>query len=166
MFRKIDDFQALWKYETECTERVIGALTDDAATRKVTIDGRSIGFLAWHLVLTAREMLGLVGLNIDAPSDDVECPDSVTEIAANYKKAATSVADSVAADWTDDTLLIKDEMYGEVWTRGTTLLNLILHQTHHRGQMTVLMRQAGLVVPGIYGPAKEEWATMGLPAMK
>ena len=36
------------------------------------------------------------------------------------------------------------------------------HQTHHRGQMTVLMRQAGLTVPGVYGPAREEWAAMGM----
>lgn len=32
--------------------------------------------------------------------------------------------------------------------------------------MTVLMRQAGLPVPGIYGPAKEEWTTFGLEAPK
>jgi len=25
------------------------------------------------------------------------------------------------------------------------------------------MRQAGLKVPGIYGPAREEWAQYGLP---
>ena len=37
------------------------------------------------------------------------------------------------------------------------LMTLINHQNHHRGQMTVLMRQAGLTVPGVYGPAKEEW---------
>jgi hypothetical protein len=29
--------------------------------------------------------------------------------------------------------------------------------------MTVLMRQAGLKVPGIYGPAKEEWSIYGAP---
>jgi uncharacterized damage-inducible protein DinB len=29
--------------------------------------------------------------------------------------------------------------------------------------MTVLMRQAGLVVPGVYGPAREEWAAMNMP---
>ena len=28
----------------------------------------------------------------------------------------------------------------------------------------VLMRQAGLKVPGVYGPAREEWAAMGMPA--
>ncbi|MEA3297729.1 MAG: DinB family protein, partial [candidate division Zixibacteria bacterium] len=39
---------------------------------------------------------------------------------------------------------------------------LIQHQIHHRGQMTVLMRQAGIKVPSLYGPAKEDWAQMGL----
>jgi uncharacterized damage-inducible protein DinB len=38
------------------------------------------------------------------------------------------------------------------------------HQAHHRGQMTVLMRQAGLTVPGVYGPAREERAQWGTPA--
>ncbi|MCK4657684.1 MAG: hypothetical protein KAT85_11650, partial [candidate division Zixibacteria bacterium] len=33
---------------------------------------------------------------------------------------------------------------------------------HHRGQMTVLMRQAGLKVPGVYGPSMEEWEHFGM----
>jgi uncharacterized damage-inducible protein DinB len=32
--------------------------------------------------------------------------------------------------------------------------------------MTVLMRQAGLPVPGLYGPSKEEWAAMGMSPME
>jgi hypothetical protein len=30
--------------------------------------------------------------------------------------------------------------------------------------MTALMRQAGLVVTGVCGPAREEWAAFGMPA--
>ena len=52
-------------------------------------------------------------------------------------------------------------MYGEKWQRGLTLHILLQHEVHHRGQMTVLMRQAGLKVPNIYGPAKEGWAEYG-----
>ena len=52
-------------------------------------------------------------------------------------------------------------MYGDKWKRGITLNVLITHQAHHRGQMTVLMRQAGLKVPGVYGPSREEWAGTG-----
>ena len=35
------------------------------------------------------------------------------------------------------------------------------HQIDHRGQMTVLMRQAGLNVPGVYGPSLEGWTSVG-----
>jgi uncharacterized damage-inducible protein DinB len=52
-------------------------------------------------------------------------------------------------------------MYGMDWNKGTTLHILVTHQTHHRGQFTVLMRQAGLKVPGVYGPSKEEWIAYG-----
>jgi uncharacterized damage-inducible protein DinB len=37
---------------------------------------------------------------------------------------------------------------------------LIRHQIHHRGQITILMRQAGLAAPGVYGPNEEETAAM------
>ena len=37
------------------------------------------------------------------------------------------------------------------------------HQTHHRGQLSVLMRQAGIAPPGPYGPAKEEWSNYNAP---
>ena len=53
-------------------------------------------------------------------------------------------------------------MYGEKWPRGLSLQVLVVHQAHHRGQMTVLMRQAGLEVPGVYGPSREEWTAYGM----
>lgn len=166
MLRKIEDFQKDWAYEIEMTGKVLGSLTDASLSQKVTPDGRSLGFLGWHLVLTLPEMLGLVGLKIDGPEMTEECPASAAEIAAAYEKAGRSVAEEVSKNWTDGTLLEKDNMYGDTWERGLTLFYLIAHQAHHRGQMTVLMRQAGLPVPGVYGPAKEEWAAMGAPAMQ
>lgn len=110
-------------------------------------------------------MLGKVGLTIDAPAQEADCPTSASEIARIYGIGGKSVGDEVAKNWNADTLLIEDDMYGETWSRGMTLFYLILHQAHHRGQMEVLMRQAGLKVPGIYGPAREEWAAFGMPAL-
>ncbi|NHN35043.1 hypothetical protein G9U52_35530 [Paenibacillus sp. S3N08] len=55
-------------------------------------------------------------------------------------------------------------MFGEPWKNGFTLNAFVKHEIHHRGQLTILMRQAGLPLPGVYGPAKEEWATMGMEA--
>ena len=165
MLRKIEDFQKDWAYETESTMKVLNALTDESLGQKVTPTGRSLGFLAWHLTQTLGEMPGHTGLKIDAPSFDQEMPASAKDIAAAFEKAAKSVADEVANNWKDETLLQEDNMYGDMWPRGLTLLLLITHQSHHRGQMTVLMRQAGLQVPGVYGPSKEEWEAHGMPAM-
>lgn len=164
MLRKVEDFQKDWAYEADSTLKILNALTDESLDQKVTPTGRSLGTLAWHLTLTLGEMLAHCGLKIDAPAMDAACPSSAKEIAAAYEKGSKSVADEVGKNWTDDTLLEKDNMYGETWPRGVTLFALIAHQTHHRGQMTVLMRQAGLTVPGVYGPSSEEWAAHGMAA--
>lgn len=165
MFRKIEDFQQAWNYETEMTTKLFQNLTDESLNQKVTESGRSLGFLAWHLVITLGEMLGKVGLTINAPAENAETPANAKEIAEAFEKAAKSVGEQVANNWNEETLLIEDEMYGETWKRGMTLFYLTLHNAHHRGQMTVLMRQANVPVVGIYGPAKEEWESMGMAAM-
>ena len=165
MYRKTEDFQQSWAYETEVTTKLFDNLTDESLNQKVVEDGRTLGFLAWHTVLTLGEMLGKVGLTIDCPPEDANVPASAKEIAETFEKAAKSVGAEVGKNWTDETLEIEDEMYGMTWKRGTTLSLLINHQAHHRGQMTVLMRQAGVPVVGVYGPAKEEWAEQGIPAM-
>lgn len=165
MYRKIEDFERDWKYEVEQTTNLLSNLTDESLNQKVTDDGRTLGFLAWHIAQTMEEMPKLVGLNIDAPTLEAECPKSASEIVKAFETAGNSVLKEIKENWTDETLEKEDEMYGNTWNRGTTLLYLILHQAHHRGQITVLMRQAGLKVIGIYGPAREEWEEQGMTAM-
>ena len=165
MYRKIEDFQADWGYEAEITTKLFGNLTDESLDQRINDGGRTLGFLAWHIVITLGEMLGKVGLAIDCPPEEAPAPASAREIVETFERAAQSVAAEVEKNWTDETLLIEDEMYGMTWKRGTTLHLLIAHQAHHRGQATILMRQAGLPVIGVYGPAKEEWAAMGMAAL-
>ena len=62
MFRKIEDFQKAWKYEAEMTGKVLSTLTDASLDQRVTADGRTLGFLGWHLTLTLGEMLGHASL--------------------------------------------------------------------------------------------------------
>lgn len=164
MYRTVQDFLDDWKYETEATLKIMHSLTDSSLGQKVTPEGRSLGFLAWHIVLTLGEMGGKSGLTVRCPAEDTPQPSKATEIAATYEPAAKSIADEVRSKWTDSSLLDEVEMYGERWKRGYALSSLLAHQTHHRAQMTVLMRQAGLKVPGVYGPSREEWAQFGMPA--
>lgn len=162
MFTRIEDFTQDWKRESEGTARLMDALTDASLAQAVSRDDRTLGRVAWHIVATLPEMMGKVGIHPRAVGERAPVPATAKEIAQTYKAAAAEVAALVEQQWTDGTLLIVDDMYGQKWPRGVTLEVLLRHEIHHRGQMTVLMRQAGLVVPGIYGPAREGWAQMGM----
>ncbi len=166
MFRTVQDFLESWAYETEATVKVLGHLTDESLQQRVTPEGRSLGRLAWHLAQTLPEMGNRTGLNIPGPGEEDPIPPKAADILARFREAADSLAEEIGSHWTDADLAREDEMYGEMWSRGRTLAAIINHQNHHRGQMTVLMRQAGLTVPGVYGPAREEWAAYGMPAQE
>ena len=162
MIRTIGDFAEIWRFEAEGTARLLGALTDASLSRAVNGEERTLGRLAWHIVGSPREMLERTGLEVFGPGPLEPPPSTARAIAEAYAKAQASALEQVQGRWTDETLLVEDDMYGEKWPRGKTLLVLVTHQTHHRGQMTVLMRQAALPVHGVYGPAREEWAQIGL----
>ena len=164
MYRVLKDFIKDWEYETEVTLKMLDNLTDDSLKQRVTPEGRTLGYIAWHLVLTIGEMMGKTGLTPDAPAEDTPVPAHASKIRNAFEKAARSILSQIEEKWNDNTLFEEVPMYGESWQNGVTLKALVMHQTHHRGQMTVLMRQAGLKVPGAYGPSKEEWAAMGMEA--
>jgi uncharacterized damage-inducible protein DinB len=164
MFRRIDDFAGEWALERKQTLKLFRNLTDATLDQAVVPGGRTLGFLAWHITGTFREMLGHAGLKPDGPMIGDPVPARAAEIADAYERASASVLDQVTSQWTDAMLEDMLDMYGRQWPRGVVLEALIRHEAHHRGQMTVLMRQAGLPVAGPYGPSREEWAAMGMEA--
>jgi uncharacterized damage-inducible protein DinB len=162
MYRRIEDFRKSWDYETEATLKLLEKIDDASLSQKVAAGGRSLGFIAWHLVLTMGEMMGHTGLKVDAPAENTPLPARAGDVRDAFKKAAQSLGAQVAQGWSDASLEDELPMYGESWKRGQVLSSIILHQAHHRGQMTVLMRQANLPVAGVYGPSREEWAQYGM----
>lgn len=162
MYRVLQDFIEAWAYESAATLKMLRLLTDESLRQPIIPEGRTLGRLALHLSLSLAEMLHTAGLPIHEVTGDI--PFSAAVLADLYDSSAHEAAEIVEANWTDEQLTEKIPMYGETWTKGFTLAVLINHQAHHRGQLTVLMRQAGLPVPGVYGPAAEEWAGLGLPA--
>jgi uncharacterized damage-inducible protein DinB len=162
MFNSIEAFAAVWRNETASTRKVMETLTDESLAVRITPDNRSLGRLAWHLIQSMHEMLSRTGLEFEGPSEDTPVPSSAAEIAAQYARVSDAMLAAVQRDWTDESLSKLNEMYGETWPNGLTLHVLVVHEVHHRGQMTVLMRQAGLRAPDIYGPTLEQWSEMGM----
>lgn len=166
MYYKIHDFLQDWKREKDSTQKIFNALTDDSLKQKTYDEGRTLGFLAWHIVTSVGEMGSKIGIKTDCPEEDSAEPQNASEICAAYKKASESLLDFVEKNWRDEILDKEVNLYGNFWKNGFTLTVLVNHQIHHRAQITVLMRQAGLKVPGVLGPAKEEWGAMGMQAPK
>jgi len=161
MITRIKDFEFHWTQEFDKTQKILKHLTNKSLSQAVTPSARTLGRMAWHITTTIPEMMSRTGLKVAGPDPAAPVPSTANAIAEAYADAALSLLEQVKSQWTDATLETTDEMYGQVWKRGFTLAALIFHQIHHRGQMTVLMRQAGLKVPGLYGPAQEEWALWG-----
>ena len=166
MFRRVSDFLAVWGYEAEATLKVLDALTDASLVERFHPNVRTLGRLAWHITQSIPEMGTRTGLALAGPGEDDPIPASAADIAARYREAAESLAREVRSRWDDAELEVEDDMYGERWPRGRTLFVISGHQAHHRAQMMVLMRLAGLPVPGVYGPTKEEWSQFGMPAQE
>ncbi len=162
MYHTINEFIEDWKYEKESTLKVFEKLDDNSLSFKTEGVRRSIGFLAWHIVTSLSEMINRTGLKISAPEENASQPKTAKEILSIYKQAADSLSEAIQNEWNDETLKEEDNMYGGMWAKAITLWVLVKHQIHHRAQLTILMRQAGLKVPGVYGPSYEEWFEMGM----
>jgi uncharacterized damage-inducible protein DinB len=153
MIRTINDFLDRWRDEKAATLKVFSHLTD-ASLQEAVPGGRTLGRLANHIVETLIELPAHAGLPLKPKYFTYS---TVEELVAAYEHDADVVAEAVSSNWHDGMLEDEMPMYGQSWKNGFTLWALIAHQAHHRGQMTVLMRFAGLKVPGVYGPSKEEW---------
>jgi len=164
MYRNIEDFITEWEHESESTVKVFKNITNLSLNKKDNENVRSIAVLTWHITITLSEMLNKAELPVTGPDEHSKPPAIITEIIAAYENSSKSVIEQVKKLWNDATLLEEVPMYGDTWKKGTVLSILIKHQSHHRGQLTVLMRYAGLKVPGVYGPSKEEWAAWNIPA--
>ncbi|MGV3466044.1 MAG: DinB family protein [Heyndrickxia sp.] len=163
---QIVDFIKLWEFESAATQKLLNQLTDESLPQEVTPQNWTLGRIAWHTVTAIGIVSSRIGLSVDLPTNDYPVPFSSEFISNSYQQASEALVQAVKNQLADKNLDEEMEIYGQKITKAEILFFLIQHQIHHRGQMTILMRQAGLSVPGLYGPAKEEWAEMGMEAPK
>jgi uncharacterized damage-inducible protein DinB len=156
MYRKINDFMKDWKYESALTAQVLDALTDESLAQEIAPGMRNLGQLAYHMVTSIPQILKQTGLQFESEYKKNQVPTSAKAIAAAYRTISQRAAEAVESQWTDDTLFEKKDIYGQPWPNRVTLHATISHEVHHRGQLSILMRQAGLTVPAIYGPNYEQ----------
>ncbi|GGG79060.1 DinB family protein [Paenibacillus radicis (ex Gao et al. 2016)] len=161
MYTTVEDLIAEWKNEAVLTQRVLDELTDESLLQQVYLEGRTLGRIAWHMVTNIPEYLTEFGVPVPKVSASNEVPSS-KEIAEVFHAVSAHVVHALQENWTDETLKQTQKAFGRIESNATIFMGLIKHIVHHRGQVTVLMRQAGLSIPAVYGPSKEGWAQLGV----
>ncbi|GAF64558.1 hypothetical protein BTS2_1451 [Bacillus sp. TS-2] len=156
MFRKLDDFVNIWQVESQKTIQLLTHVTDETLDQTIVEDHNTIGWLSWHLGVSVIGLGGLASIPFSINKDQKQIPRTADEIVNTYEIATSEFLSYVKKNWDDEELLKEIDMFGQKIPLGTLLFMIIEHQTHHRGQLTVLMRQAGLKVTGLFGPTKEE----------
>ncbi|MFT4412826.1 DinB family protein [Fredinandcohnia humi] len=162
MYVTISDFIKEWNKEALLTQKVLDGLTDDSLKQKVYPEGRTLGRIAWHLTTSIPEYFAHFGLKIYEVEDAENIPTSAQEIAETFKKVSSEASKVLEQQWTDEALKEVQIAFGREETNAQIIMGLIKHIIHHRGQLTVLMRQAGLKPFGVYGPPKEDWVHFGV----
>jgi len=166
MYLKINDFVNEWNEESESTLKIFSEIPDSVKSVKDNENIRSLERLAWHITQTITEMPKSCGITQEDPLENTDIPTSFSKIITLYKKHSQKLAEALEQKWTDADLTRNVKIYGQEWEGRKILSIMIKHQIHHRAQMTILMRLLDIKVPGLYGPAKEEWSQYGMEAQE
>ncbi|MCH7471654.1 DinB family protein [bacterium] len=156
MYHTVEEFIADHLEDSTEAQKLFDALTDESLGQRVAEGFRTLGELAWHIAACVPEMAGQAGLKLAVDLAE-EPPATAGGIAQAYRAVCEKLRQAVREEWSSEALAEKFDFYGMEWSRSKLLWEMMKHEAHHRGQMTVLMRQAGLPVHGVYGPSKDEW---------
>ena len=144
------------EHEFSLTSKVFAALTDESLAFPVVAGGKTLGDIAWHIVQAIPLIFEQTGVLLEKSGVRTHAPSHVAEMQKRYAQVSSSLLSAIRTKWTDELLSGVVSVYGMEWTRANTLQVILRHEIHHRGQLTLLMRQAGLKVPGVYGPSADE----------
>jgi len=162
MYHNAAEFLDMYGWEAECTGKVLGALTDESlGQKKAEAEGHpTLGGLAWHVATAPSYVLAQIKLPMPEYEHEAPADVSADRIQSIYADQVERVKANAAKLTPEDLTKVYHVFDMMDWPAWQLLVALISHEVHHRGQMTVLMRQAGLTVPNIYGPNYEETQEM------
>ena len=149
--------------ETQTTRRVLERVPDDQLAWRPHEKARTLGELALHVARVPGGVAALVAAPSPAqlpqftdpvPKSASELIPALDESIANAKQVLGSMDDAtLMSTWR----LMRDERELFAAPRVAVLRSIMLnHWYHHRGQLTVYLRELGVPIPSIYGPSADE----------
>lgn len=158
MYRNLNDFIQEWDKNSKGTLAIFKSITDEKKHVAIVEGHSSLESLSWHLTTAPDYFMGQAGLSLDVELNPKSTPATISEIIETYEAVRENVSKVAQEHLSDEKLLTEVNSHGQLTPIGSILRLMVDHQTHHRAQMQVLLRQAGLHVPGVMGPTKEDLA--------
>lgn len=155
MYRNLNDFIQEWQKSSAGTLSIIESISEEKKHFSIVEGHSSLEWLSWHLTTAPAYFMGQTGLSLDVELNPKNTPATMTEIISKYKEASDNVIKVAQENLSDEALVSNVDSHGRPTPIGALLRMMVDHQTHHRAQMQVLLRQAGLHVPSVMGPTKE-----------
>jgi uncharacterized damage-inducible protein DinB len=150
--------------EAQTTRRVLERVPDEHLDWRPHPTARSLGQLANHVATVPGGVAQLFGGPSPAqapqfgpdprPAHAAELLPALDESIATARRTLRGLDDAaMTAPWR----LMQGEREIFVRPRAELLRSVMLnHWYHHRGQLTVYLRQLGVAIPPIYGPSADE----------
>ena len=147
--------------EAKTTRRVLERVPADRLTWKPHQKSMSLGQLALHIARTPGGVSDAVRQLRYQPQFAEPIPDSTAEILSTLEAGVAKAKDNLrqigdgglAETWH----IVEGEQEIVSMPVGVALRTVMLnHWYHHRGQLTVYLRELNVPLPSIYGPSADE----------
>lgn len=159
-----DFFLPEFDHETGTTRRLLERVPDGKLTWKPHEKSMTLGRLARHIAeLTGYGVMAIkeTEMNFDPASYHPREPESRAEVLALFEENVAATR-KLVEHVTDGELMVNWtlKMSGQAvlsMPRGAVLRTLLMnHMIHHRGQLSVYLRENDVPLPSIYGPTADE----------
>jgi uncharacterized damage-inducible protein DinB len=158
----IDGLLQELEQEAHTTRRVLERVPDTQLTWRPHKKARTLGELALHVASVPGAVAALASQSrIQAPEFIDPSPKSASELIPALDESIAK-AKSLLGGMDDETLngmwqMMRGEREIFAIPRVALLRSIMLnHWYHHRGQLSVYLRELGVAVPSIYGPSADE----------
>jgi uncharacterized damage-inducible protein DinB len=159
----IDGMLQELEQEAQTTRRVLERVPDDKLAWRPHQKARTLGELALHVAMVPGAVAELAASKSPAqvpqfidpsPATAAELIPALEQSIAKARRVLRTMDDAaMTAPWR----LMRGERELFAVPRAALLRSIMLnHWYHHRGQLTVYLKELGAPIPSIYGPSADE----------
>ena len=157
MISTIRDAVDVLAKQAACTRNVLAAVLESSWAWRPHEKSRTAGELAWH-VATGLHWFVADALKLKIPPKPASPPSSTSALLEVFDSLTR---DSLAALKKMDDAWVRQgaDFFGTPATHGEILGTQVVHEAHHRGQLTLYVRMTGGKVPAVCGPSADDPGT-------